>query len=238
MNSLSSFPFLASFFAGLATFISPCILPLIPVYITFITGVSLDELKSGPGRARATFLNSVFFVLGFGLVFVLMGASASYLGAFFSMHKDVIRWVGGVIVIIFGVHISGLVPIKLFYIEKRVEMKKFSLGYFGSFVVGLAFALGWTPCVGPILSSILILASTQETVYRGMALLSFYSLGLGIPFILTAVFIERSLRIFTSIKKYFRVIEIISGLVLVFIGILILTNGFKLIFIYFNKLIY
>jgi cytochrome c-type biogenesis protein len=238
MNTLGNFPFLASFLAGFATFISPCVLPLIPVYITFITGASLDELKNSSRPAGTAFFNSVCFVLGFGLVFVLLGASASFLGGFLSAHRDAIRWAGGIIVIIFGIHISGLFPIKFFYMEKRVEMKKLSLGYFGSFVVGLVFALGWTPCVGPILSSILILASTQETVYRGVALLSCYSLGLGIPFILTAVFIERSLILFASIKKYFRVIEIVSGAILVLLGVLMISNGFKLIFVYFNKLFY
>lgn len=229
MIEFEKLPFIASFLAGIMTFISPCILPLIPAYITFISGVSLDELKSGTKSPQSTFLNAVLFVLGFSLVFIILGASATYLGNLLLEKKDIIRWVGGIIIIIFGFHILGITRIKFLYKEKKIQLKKVPLGYFGSFLVGLTFAIAWTPCVGPILSSILIVASAQETVSKGVLLLLVYSAGLGIPFLITALFINWALQLFTKIKKFYKFIEIFSGIILIIIGVLMITDSFKII---------
>ncbi|MBN1621266.1 MAG: cytochrome c biogenesis protein CcdA [Endomicrobiales bacterium] len=237
MSNFSEFPIIASFLAGIATFISPCVLPLIPAYITFITGASLDDLKTGKNSAIKTFLYALSFVLGFSIIFILLGVSASALGNALSQKKDIIRWAGGIIIIVFGIHITGIIKIKFLYQEKRFQMQKSSLGYLGAFFIGIVFAIGWTPCVGPILSSILILASTQDTVRKGTLLLIIYSTGLAIPFLLTALFINKALQIFTRIKKYFGIIETASGVILVLIGILIITDSFKVITIFFNKIL-
>jgi len=230
MTNLGSFPYLASFIAGLLTFVSPCVLPLIPVYISFITGVSVSELKNESGRTLLrTFLSALFFVLGFSFVFVLLGATASYFGNVLGAHKNIIRWVGGSAVIIFGLHLSGILRINFLYSEKRLNLEKFSGGYLGAFLVGLAFAAGWTPCIGPILSSILVLASAQGTVYKGMLLLSAYSLGFGIPFLLTALFVNLALGMFSKIKNYYGYIETASGVILIIVGLLIVTDSFKIL---------
>lgn len=211
------------------TFISPCVLPLIPAYLSFITGVSLDELRGGRKAGANTVLSAVFFVIGFGTVFTLLGASASLLGNLLYEKKDVFKWIGGLLVIIFGLHVSGLVRIPFLYYEKRVELKKSSLGFAGSFLIGMAFAVGWTPCVGPILSSVLLLASTQGTAGKGILLLAAYSLGLGVPFILAGVFITRAVSVIRKIQRYFRMIEMLSGTLLVIVGIMILTGGLEFI---------
>jgi cytochrome c-type biogenesis protein len=254
MNSLGNFPYLASFIAGVFTFVSPCVLPLIPVYISFISGVSVTELDSQKGTAQLkTFLSALFFVLGFSFIFVMLGASASYFGGLFRTHRDLIRWIGGGAVIIFGLHMSGIFRINLFYREKRLNIETFKSKYFGKekrniiekptsvylwpFIVGMAFAAGWTPCIGPILSSILILASTQDSVYKGIILLSLYSVGLGLPFLLTALFVEWALGLFKRIKMYFGYIEAASGAVLVCVGLLIITDNLDLITRFVSKLI-
>ena len=252
MNALGNFPYLASFIAGLFTFVSPCVLPLIPVYISFITGVSVTELDSQKGSALLkTFLSALFFVLGFSFIFVMLGASASYFGGLLTAHREFIRWAGGIAVIVFGFHMSGIFRINLFYREKRVNIEKITGGYFGkekrknsekptggyfwAFIVGMAFAAGWTPCIGPILSSILILASTQDSVYKGILLLSLYSLGLGIPFLLTALFVEWALGLFKKIKRYFGYIEVASGAILVAVGLLIITGNLDVISRFVNR---
>lgn len=227
MFQFSDFPLLASFTAGLLTFVSPCVLPLMPAYISFITGASLEELQaSGPG-VRNVLLNALFFVLGFTAIFTALGASASWLGGQVAEHKDIIRYIGGGLVIVFGIHLTGLVRIPLFYHEKRVQMSAPKTGFVGPFLIGLAFAAGWTPCVGPILSSILIVASTQETVLKGTMMLVAYSLGLGVPFILTALFINAALRLFVGIRKYYGAIEIASGVILILVGIFLVSGTFN-----------
>jgi len=240
MKALGNFPYLASFVAGLFTFASPCVLPLIPVYISFITGVSVTELEEKTrSELLKTFMSAVFFVLGFCFIFVMLGASASYLGNLVGTHRGFIKWIGGIVVIIFGIHLTGLFRLKILYREKRfdINISRIAKTDFSSFFVGMAFAVGWTPCVGPILSSILILASAQGTVYKGMLLLFLYSLGLGIPFLVTAVFINQALRMFSRIKKYFGFIEIASGAVLVLVGALILSDNFKVFSALIGRLI-
>jgi cytochrome c-type biogenesis protein len=229
METLGKFPAIASFLAGIATFISPCILPLIPAYLTFITGESIDELTHSEGSYKRATADALFFIAGFTLVFVLLGASASYLGSLMSDKRDYLRWAGGILVIVFGLHTAGLLRMNFLYHTRKLAMGRVQWGYLEPFFVGVAFAVGWTPCVGPILSSILILASTQDTVRQGVLLLLVYSLGLGVPFLLTALFVEWALRVFNKIKKYYRQIEIVSGGILVVVGILIITDSFKMI---------
>lgn len=226
---ISDFPVIASFAAGLLTFLTPCVLPLIPAYLSFITGTSLEELKAGGKSAKYTLINAVFFVLGFGAVFTLLGASASWLGNIFFEQRDLIRWIGGSVVIIFGLHTAGILRIPFLYYQKKFELKKAPVGYTGSFIVGSVFALGWTPCIGPVLSSILLLASAQDTVWKGIVLLASYSAGMAVPFLLTALFINRAIAMFSKIQKYFKYIEITAGLVLILVGILILTDSFSMI---------
>lgn len=221
------FPIIASFLAGIATFISPCVFPMIPAYISFITGASLADLKGGKVPLRHSLVNAVLFILGFGVVFTLLGLSASYLGNILMRHRDLIRQIGGVIVIVFGLHLTGLLKIKMLYMERRIQLQETPAGFAGSFLIGVAFAVGWTPCVGPILSSILILASAQETVMQGTLLLIVYSLGLGVPFLLTSLFINWALRFFVKVKQYYHAIEIVSGVILISIGLLLLTNSLQ-----------
>ena len=216
-----------AFIAGLLSFLSPCVLPLIPSYITYITGLSFADLQaehpSHVVRQKAV-LHSISFVLGFTLIFVLLGASATYIGSFLSHHAVLIRKIGGLLIILFGVHITGLIPFNFLLGEKRVTIHHKPSGYIGSFLVGLAFAAGWTPCIGPILATILMVAATEEQVYQGILLLLLYSLGLGIPFLLSSLAMHQFLTIFNRFRKYIRMFEIATGLFLIVVGILIYSN--------------
>jgi len=229
-----------AFSAGLLSFVSPCVLPLVPSYITYITGVSFKELTDAEARSKlrwATIFHSLFFIMGFSLIFILMGASASYLGQLLAQYQYWIMKAGGVLIILLGIHFTGIINIPFLQMEKRFEMRKKPLGYLGSFLVGVAFAAGWTPCIGPILSTILIYASTTKSFTTGILLLTYYSIGLGIPFFLSSLAFNSFLSAFDKIKRYMRVITIISGLFLIAIGILFLTDTFGEINSYLNALI-
>ncbi len=225
--------------AGLLSFLSPCVLPLIPSYITYITGISFADLQAEhpPGVVRfKTFLHSLAFVAGFTLVFVLLGASATLAGSYLKQHMQEMRKIGGALVFIFGIHITGLVPITLFLGEKRANIKSKPSGFIGSFIVGLAFAAGWTPCIGPILASILMLAATEANAAEGVTLLLIYSAGLGIPFVLSSLALHNFLLAFRKFKKHIRIFEIITGLFLMLLGVLIFTNGLAFLSRYFTIL--
>jgi len=226
---MTNVPLIASFLAGITTFLSPCVLPLIPAYLSFITGYSLDELKEGERNLKPLIFNTAFFVSGFTVIFTLFGASATYFGSLLAEKRELLRIIGGTIIIVFGLHLTGIYRLKFLYQEKRVHLRNKPLGYLGSFIAGLAFASGWTPCVGPVLSSILILASTQETVTKGIILLFVYSLGLGIPFFLVVLAVNRFLLIFAKAKKIIRSTEIIAGVILILLGILLVTNRLHLL---------
>ncbi|MBU1162494.1 MAG: cytochrome c biogenesis protein CcdA, partial [Proteobacteria bacterium] len=185
-----SFP--AAFVAGLLSFLSPCVLPLIPAYFTFITGFSIEELteKYNSEIRKKVFLSTFLFVLGFSLVFILMGASASYLGGLMFTYKKLIRIIGGILIIILGIHLTGLIRIPGLDFEKRIALEKKPLHFLGTLIIGMAFGAGWSPCIGPLLGSILIIAGSQETVWQGVILLGFYSAGLAMPFIIISIFIN------------------------------------------------
>ena len=217
----------ASFAAGLFSFLSPCVLPLVPGYVSFMSGLSLEELSSNPktGEAlRHAGWESLFFVLGFAVVFTALGASASAAGAFLTAHLPVVTKIAGAIIVVFGVHMTGLITIPILYKHVRADAAGFKPGYLGSFLMGLAFACGWTPCIGPILSGILALAATRETVGAGMRLLFVYSLGLGVPFILTGFAVGGFMRFFGRYKKYIRSGEIFAGVLLIAVGALIFAD--------------
>ena len=229
----------SSFIAGLLSFLSPCVLPLIPSYITYITGLSFSDLQNEHPSHKVrqmTILHSLMFIAGFTTVFVLLGASATFLGSFLQHHMDTIRKIGGILIIVFGIHVSGLLPIQFLMGEKRVNLHRKPAGLIGSFAVGLAFAAGWTPCIGPILASILMVAATEETVTKGIVLLFTYSMGLAIPFFLSSLAMHQFLIIFNKFKKFIRLFEITTGGLLIIVGILIFTDYLNTIGTYFNKI--
>jgi cytochrome c-type biogenesis protein len=236
--------FVAAFVAGVLSFISPCVLPLIPGYLSFISGVTLDEMQGLPPPARAggavavaaapagrrrVILTSLFFILGFSLVFVSLGATASVLGQFLMERLRILGKIAGVLIIVFGLHTMGVLRIGWLYSEKRVQMARKPAGPLGALLVGVAFAFGWTPCIGPILAGILTIAAAQETIGQGVQLLAVYSAGLGIPFLLTSLAINQFFAAFARIRRHYRLIEVVSGALLVAIGILIFTDRFTII---------
>lgn len=231
--------YIGAFFAGLLSFLSPCVLPLIPSYITYITGLSFADLDSQHPThlvRSKTLMHSIAFVSGFTVVFVLLGASATLAGSFMQENMGIVRKVGGVLVILFGIHVTGLFPITWLLGEKRVNLRNKPAGFFGSMLVGFAFAAGWTPCIGPILASILMIAATEGEIWHGIILLFLYSLGLGIPFVLSALAMHKFISIFNRFKKHIRVFEIITGIFLAIVGVLIFTDGLSLLSRYANSI--
>lgn len=221
----------AALLAGLLSFFSPCILPLIPAYFTFITGLSLDELTSSrTGRVRAQIIaTTLSYVLGFSLVFILFGASASFIGGAIFKYQDWIRIIGGILIIIFGIHMTGLIRFKPLEFERRLQMQKKPLHFMGTFLVGMAFGAGWSPCIGPLLGSILIVAGNQETVLDGIGLLSVYAAGLAIPFLVLAVFVDSLLILIKKVSWTIRYINVTAGLMLLILGLLLVTDKLNLI---------
>jgi len=221
---------IAAFLAGIASFVSPCVLPLVPSYITFITGLSFDELTAagaGPRVRRLTLIHSLAFILGFSMVFIALGATATAAGQFLRTYQDTLRVVGGVLIVIFGVFLTGLLPIPLLSRERKVHLSGKPLGVLGSVLVGITFAAGWTPCIGPILASILLYASTAQTVGTGVLLLSVYSLGLGVPFLLASLGMNSFLAASSRLRRSLRTIEVVSGCILIVFGISLVTNLFS-----------
>jgi cytochrome c-type biogenesis protein len=217
----------AAFFAGVVSFLSPCVLPLVPGYISFMSGMTLDELSRGAeaGAARRhAGREALFFVAGFSVVFTLLGATATTVGRVLAEQAPIITKVAGAVIILFGLHMTGLLPIQWLYYQKRADVGAFKPGYAGAFLMGLAFAFGWTPCIGPILSGILALAATRETAAQGMALLLTYSLGLGLPFIATGFAIGAFMRFLSRYKRHIRAGEIAAGVMLIGVGLLIFLD--------------
>ena len=225
-----------AFGAGLISFLSPCVLPLIPGYISFISGVSLQEMTDGSSgngllnsQKLSVVLNSVFFIVGFSTVFILLGATATWIGTLLSTKISFLSKVAGLVIIVFGLFKMGLFRPLVFFKEIRYNFETKKVGFIWALVIGAAFAFGWTPCIGPILTGILAFAGTLEHINQGVLLLSVYSLGLGIPFLLTAVAVNQFLRFFNRIKRHLGLLEKITGGIMVVIGLLIFFN--KLIII-------
>ena len=225
--------FLIAFGAGLISFLSPCVLPLIPGYISFISGQSLQEILTSK---KINFLPLVLFCFGFSTVFIILGASASFLGQALLQNSEILRIIAGIVIIIFSLQLIGLINIGYLNLEKRIEAKK-SENILFPYVIGLAFGFGWTPCIGPILGSILALASIEESLSRAVILLSFYSLGLAIPFILSGYLIQKFLLFSKNFKKNINLISKTGGFILLITGILILTNQLQVIGFYIIKIL-
>lgn len=227
-----------AFVAGVVSFLSPCVLPLVPGYISMLSGASMEELKAGAGGELVgrIFRNSVAFVIGFSVVFIILGASATWVGKFLLAQRTVFNVVAGVIIIVFGLHLTGLVKIPLLYREARMNTGAPRRGLAGSFLLGFAFAFGWTPCIGPILTGILALAAMRETVFQGMFLLAVYSAGLAIPFLLTGLGLSQFMKFYGGFRKHLQVVEVLSGVLLIGIGVLMAFNKFSVLSGYLNFL--
>ena len=223
---------LAAFAAGFLSFVSPCVLPLIPGYISFISGASMDEMRGGaaPVTSRAQiFFTSLAFVIGFSIVFVALGASATAVGKFMFSRLPLLSKIAGVILIVFGLHTMGVFRLAFLDAEKRVHTQRKPAGPLGAMLVGVAFAFGWTPCIGPILGGILAIAGSKNSVWEGVTLLAVYSLGLGIPFLITSLAINQFFAATKRIRKYYHAIELTSGALIVAIGVLIMTGQLTII---------
>lgn len=229
---MESISLLAAFGAGFLSFVSPCVLPVVPGYLSFVSGASMEELASGEsttGRRWAIMIDIMAFVVGFSIVFIALGASATAVGGFLLSKLSLLSKIAGVLVIILGLHMIGVFRFKALYQDKRFHQQSKRVGPLGSLLVGLAFAFGWSPCIGPILGGILAYASTQDTVGQGMVLLAFYSAGLGVPFIIAGLSMDVFFRATGRFKKHFRAIEVASGVLLISVGVLIFTNQMTLI---------
>lgn len=239
MYQSSNISFIVAFTAGFMSFISPCVLPLLPSYVSFITGMSFEDMTKEEelGRVRkAAALHSLLFITGFSLVFVSLGASASYIGNFMNQHMDIFQKAGGSVVMLLGIHFTGLINVGFLQKEKRFHLKDKPIGYAGSVLVGVSFAVGWTPCIGPILAAILMYATQANSMAHGMMLLFAYSLGLGIPFFISALAINSFFSTFKKVAPYMKIITVVSGIFLVAVGLLIFTNNFGMLSQYVSGL--
>ncbi len=223
-----------AFSAGLLSFLSPCVLPLVPSYITFITGLSLDDVQTTSAR-RTALTHGLLFVFGFSLIFIALGAIASGFGQVMAANKTWISRLGGAMIIMFGLYLMGVLRWSFLMQEKRMHLADKPVGYFGTVFVGIAFGAGWTPCIGPILGSILLFASTQDGLNRGIVLLTAYSLGLAVPFVLSALAVDRFMAFFRRVRKQMIWFSRGTGLVMVTIGVLMVTNRFTILATYLNQ---
>ena len=214
--------------AGILSFLSPCVLPLVPSYLSFVTGMTLEDLEEGVDR-RTTMVHSLLFVTGFSLIFMLLGASASFLGQFFRHYEVWIARIGGVIIVILGLHLMGVFRIGSLMREKRLHLHDKPVGYLGTIGVGMAFGAGWTPCIGPVLGGILTFAASAEHFWSGVGLLAVYSAGLAIPFLLSALALEKFLEAFARFRRFLPAVQKASGVLLVGLGILLLTGTFTVL---------
>ncbi len=226
METTTSVGLLIAFTAGGLSFLSPCVLPLIPSYMSFITGMSLDEMGEHRGAA---FTHALLFVSGFTLIFLMLGATASSVGRLLQFHQVWLERFGGVLIIFFGLYLLGAFRLGALARERRVHIQNKPLGYAGSVLVGVAFGAGWTPCIGPILGAILMYAGTQGSMAQGIVLLLFYSLGLAIPFLVAALAVERFIKWFQRYRQYMPLVTKVSGGILLFLGLLLLSGYFSLL---------
>ena len=228
---------LAAFFAGLVSFLSPCVLPLVPGYVSLISGVGVEELKGQDTRLlRRVMLQSLMFILGFSVVFITLGALSTGVGQLLARYKSTLAQVAGVVIILFGLHLTGIFRINALYADKRLHGIKGGASPWGAFLIGFAFAFGWTPCVGPILAVILTFAAEQDTVWKGIGLLAIYSMGLAVPFLLTSLGIERFLVFYKRFQRHMHILEVASGGLLIVLGVLLVIGRFSIISGYFSFL--
>jgi cytochrome c-type biogenesis protein len=224
MNELNIF---VAFAAGILSFLSPCVLPLIPSYLSFVSGISLEEMRSDQARAQMRWriaLNSIAFIFGFSLVFVSLGASASLIGSFFLNYRNLIRLLGGVFIVLVGLYLIGIFKIAALERYLQFNLKDKPAGYLGSVIVGITFAVAWTPCVGPILGAILAIAGTSADIGRGILLLAMYAVGLAVPFFFSALAINSFFQFSLAFRRYIQAFHIVSGVLLVLVGILLMTD--------------
>jgi len=235
---MSSLPLpIAAFVAGLISFLSPCVLPLVPGYVSLISGVGVDQLQAQEsGLLKKVMLNSIAFVLGFSIVFVTLGAISTSVGQLLAIYKTKLAVVAGVVIIIFGLHLTGVFQIKALLADTRLHQLKGGSTAWGAFVIGFAFAFGWTPCVGPILAVILGFAAAQDSVIKGIFLLAIYSLGLAVPFLLTSLGIERFLKFYSRFRSHMHALEVASGVLLIILGGLLVFGRFTIISNYLSFL--
>lgn len=229
MNDVS-FPL--AFLAGVLSFLSPCVLPLVPSYVSFITGISFEDLTGNPDRKKIRYLtitNSLAFILGFSVIFMALGTSSSAVGRALFRYQEWIRVTGGIIIIIFGFFVTGLLKLDFLARDKKIHLSGKPAGYAGTFFVGMTFAAGWTPCIGPILGTILLYAGTKGSAFYGFKLLAVYSLGLAIPFFISSLAINSFLSRFRKLHRYMSIIMITSGLLLIIFGLMLLTNRIRLL---------
>lgn len=227
---------------GIVSFLSPCVLPLVPAYLCLIAGTSLEQLtekigdKSGSGINRPVVLRALIFVLGFSTVFILLGAGASYINRLLIEHLDIFSKIAGAVIVVFGLHMAGIFKIGMLYREARFNNIAAPGGWFGTYVIGLAFGFGWTPCIGPILGSILAIAASDSSLGYGVSLLAVYALGLGIPFLLAALAINPFLKFMAKFRRHLHKVEVGTGLILIATGLLIFFNEFQVLAYWFLEL--
>lgn len=238
MSQGNDISFIFAFAAGFLSFVSPCVFPLIPSYVSYITGISFEDLIEGGEEKNVTkvcLLNSIAFILGFTIVFVSLGASSSYFGSFLRDYKDIIMKAGGVLIIVFGLFIMRIIKFDFINRDKKFHFEEKPAGYFGSVLVGIVFAAGWTPCIGPVLGSILSLAATEGSLTFGVQLLFVYSLGLGVPFLITSLALNTFIRHMPKVTRNMRLITNVSGIVLIIVGVLLLTDRFTILSSWFQS---
>jgi cytochrome c-type biogenesis protein len=228
---------IAAFLAGLVSFLSPCVLPLVPGYVSLISGVGVEELQSQETHLfRKVMLNSIAFILGFSVVFIALGAISTEVGQLMAHYKSLLARIAGVVIVLFGLHLTGIFRINALYADKRLHNVKGGSTVGGAFLIGFAFAFGWTPCVGPILAVILGFAATQDSVAKGIALLAIYSLGLAVPFLLTSLGIQRFLKFYSRFRAHMHAVEVASGGLLIALGVLLVAGKFTLLSNYLSFL--
>jgi cytochrome c-type biogenesis protein len=216
-----------SLIAGVLSFLSPCVLPIVPPYLAYMSGVSIGEMQDEAAARRKAILSASFFVLGLSTVFLFLGFTASAFGTFFLKNQQLFSQIAGVVVIVFGLHFLGVFRIPLLDREARIDSGESGGSAFGAYVLGLAFAFGWTPCIGPQLGAILSMAASEASVTRGTLLLGVYAAGLGIPFLLAAMFLNRSMTLMNRLKPHMALIEKIMGILLILVGVALLTGAFS-----------
>jgi cytochrome c-type biogenesis protein len=228
---------IAAFVAGLFSFLSPCVLPLVPGYVSLISGAGVEELKSQESQLlRKVMLNSIGFILGFSIVFIALGAISTQVGQLMARYKSVLAQVAGVVIILFGLHLTGIFKIKALYTDARLHSIKGGSTWGGAFLIGFAFAFGWTPCVGPILAVILGIAAVQDSVFKGILLLAVYSLGLAVPFLMTALLMGRFMKFYGGFRRHMQAVEVASGALLIVLGALLVFGRFTIISNYLSFL--